>query len=354
MHPLLQSPKHILLIGLLWSPICFGIVLIHISMVEIAWWQSVLLILPPMVILLFVCLSTWYICKGRPIESHKLLETSLKHIFTVLIIVALWIFLTMLYSRALDSVFKKELWESAFGQLIPLFGIIGIFFYFLFCMFNYLIISIQRTQNTKEQYLQQQILTKQAELKSLRSTIHPHFLFNSLTALSALTVKSPKAAHSVCLNLSEFLRYSLKLGREELVTIEEELDHIKSYLEIEKIRLGDRLKTEFEIDKGVIRERIPPLTLLPLVENSVKHGIEQLLKGGKISISIEQKRGNLKIKVINPYDVTAKPAKGEKHGLKTLKDRIERYYKTSGNLNVKKDEKFYTVTLYIPAKKDEG
>ena len=144
------------------------------------------------------------------------------------------------------------------------------------------------------------------------------------------------------------MRYSLRLGSEELVSVDEELDHIKHYLEIEKIRLGDRISTDFKIDKAVHREKIPPLTLLPLVENAVKHGIEPLLEGGKISVSVEREKRYLKIKVTNPYDKSAKSAVGEKHGLKTLRSRIEHYYETSGNLVINKNNKFYNVVLYIP------
>jgi LytS/YehU family sensor histidine kinase len=123
-----------------------------------------------------------------------------------------------------------------------------------------------------------QLLAQESELKALRAQLNPHFLFNSLNSISALTAVDPSRAREMCVLLSDFLRRSLGLGERRLVALREELDLARTYLAIEQIRFGARLKLAWTLDPAAEPALLPTLLLQPLVENAIKHGIAALPK----------------------------------------------------------------------------
>ncbi|TOM13693.1 sensor histidine kinase [Vibrio parahaemolyticus] len=135
-------------------------------------------------------------------------------------------------------------------------------------------------------YQQQQALLAQAEIKLLHAQVNPHFLFNALNTISAITRRDPDKARELIQNLSHFFRSNLKQNI-NTVTLKEELAHVNSYLSIEKARFTDRLEVEIDIDPELLDIKLPSFTLQPLVENAIKHGISNMLEGGKVKIYSE-------------------------------------------------------------------
>ncbi|MCS0454588.1 sensor histidine kinase [Vibrio diabolicus] len=135
-------------------------------------------------------------------------------------------------------------------------------------------------------YQQQQALLAQAEIKLLHAQVNPHFLFNALNTISAITRRDPDKARELIQNLSHFFRSNLKQNI-NTVTLKEELAHVNSYLSIEKARFTDRLKVEIDIQPELLDIKLPSFTLQPLVENAIKHGISNMLEGGKVHIYSE-------------------------------------------------------------------
>ena len=125
-----------------------------------------------------------------------------------------------------------------------------------------------------------------AELAAINGKLNPHFLFNTLNSLLMLTRRDPAAAEQTLLRFSRMMRYVLDTtrGSADRVTLQEELDFVRDYLELESLRLGPRLKVDWQIDPATVNDPIPPLTLQPLVENSVLHGIAPQLAGGTVTI----------------------------------------------------------------------
>ena len=132
-------------------------------------------------------------------------------------------------------------------------------------------------------YQQQQTLLAQAEIKLLHAQVNPHFLFNALNTISAITRRDPDKARELIQDLSQFFRSNLKQNI-NTVTLKEELAHVNSYLSIEKARFTDRLEIKIDIDSELLDIKLPSFTLQPLVENAIKHGISNMLAGGKVSI----------------------------------------------------------------------
>ena len=122
------------------------------------------------------------------------------------------------------------------------------------------------------------------ELTNLKAQLNPHFMFNAMNSIRALIDEDPAQAKSAITQLSAMLRGALQTGKRQLISLEEELNLVKSYLSIEKIRFEERLKIHFDIDPGSLSYNIPPLMLQTLVENGVKHGISSLTKGGELHI----------------------------------------------------------------------
>jgi LytS/YehU family sensor histidine kinase len=163
-------------------------------------------------------------------------------------------------------------------------------------------------------------------LKALRAQLNPHFLFNSLNSISALTTIDPKRAREMCVLLSDFLRKSLKLGERSMVALSEELDLLRAYLSIEQIRFGSRLVVEWSIAPEAQEIQIPTLLLQPLVENAIKHGIAAIPEGGTITISAARKGGFVEIMLENPVDSDSEHPQGLGIGLKQVKMRLQGRY----------------------------
>ena len=143
-----------------------------------------------------------------------------------------------------------------------------------------------------EQYrdLETRRLVAQAELRALQSQIHPHFLFNALNALYGIIPREARGARETVLNLADIFRYFLET-KKTLVPLEEEMHIVKAYLDVERLRLGDKLRLEISVTPEALSVPIPILSIQPLVENAVKHGIAPLAGGGLIQISASTRLG---------------------------------------------------------------
>ena len=347
-HPFLRSPKQFLVMGLLWSPLCLWVIIFHKNLANVSWITSSLLVIPPMIIKLLISLSLWYICKAIKPERRFLFKLIAIHLFALAIINALWLFIILIYSNVLDLVTNTDTWFDLFAHSVPIFLGVGVSLYFISVLGYYLVLANEKIRSTEQEILEQKLFASQAELNALKTTIHPHFLFNSLNMIDPLLRKAPERAQTFITQLSDFLLYSLRYGKKQQVTVRDELDHISNYLAIEGERLGERLRVDLNAAENVLEQPILPLTLLPLVENAVKHGIGQSLEGGILSISISQDASDLVVEVQNPYEKSSRPIKGEGLGLETLRKRINVYYGSSGQLMIHKNDTSFKVRLRIP------
>jgi two-component system, LytTR family, sensor kinase len=154
----------------------------------------------------------------------------------------------------------------------------------LWFLFYHLLVSNAESQHKAVALAQSETSLKTAELANLRNQLNPHFLFNAINSIKALTLSDPNLARTALTQLSELLRTSLTVGNTQLVTLESELNFVKEYLFLEKIRYEKRLTYTFEIDGRSLNVKIPPMSLQLLVENAIKHGIGKLKHGGEITI----------------------------------------------------------------------
>jgi LytS/YehU family sensor histidine kinase len=137
----------------------------------------------------------------------------------------------------------------------------------------------------------------QAELQALRMQLHPHFLFNTLHAVSMLNFSDVDAANRMLVRLSDLLRMSLDNSGKQLVSLREELDFLRKYLEIEQTRFHDRLRVVFDVDETLLDAVVPNLVLQPLVENAIRHGVSKSAQAGVLEISAQRREGKLNLRV---------------------------------------------------------
>src|SRR5258707_10054808 len=158
---------------------------------------------------------------------------------------------------------------------------------------HYVILEIEQSRAAQARALESSVFARDAELKALKAQINPHFLFNSLNSISALTSIDAARARDMCILLADFLRMTLGLGEKELVPLREELELLQRFLAIEKVRLGERLHVDVHVEAQAQTCMLPPLLLQPLVENAIIHGIANLPAGGTVRLSAECSGGPL-------------------------------------------------------------
>ena len=199
----------------------------------------------------------------------------------------------------------------------------------------------QRDVQTAKLNVQLSLIAKQAQFDNLSAQLNPHFLFNSLNSIKSLILENPKIARRGVDLLSELLRSSLYQKRDTTISLEKEIDLVKDYIELEKLRFEERLIVKYEIDEKLNRAEVLPLSIQLLVENAIKHGVDKQVEGGVLKISVQEVNGCVEIKIQNPGQLETENKNGL--GLANLRDRLQLQYK--GRAQFKIEEKFNNTVL---------
>lgn len=196
------------------------------------------------------------------------------------------------------------------------------------------------------------VLEAQSRISALQALIRPHFLFNSMNTIASLTRSDPRQAEEAVEDLSDLLRASLSSTRNR-TSLKEELEVAAIYHRIEKLRLGDRLRIRWKIDELPMRARIPSLTIQPLIENAIYHGIELLPDGGDVTVSGKRDGRYVQISVSNPVAPgKARSKDGNKMAMANIRQRFELAYGSRASVDVDDQDDSYTVTLRFPLDED--
>ena len=190
-------------------------------------------------------------------------------------------------------------------------------------------------------------LVSQAELRALQSQINPHFLFNALNTLYGTIPREASSARRTVVNLAEIFRYFLQSER-TFVPLAQEMQIVRAYLEVEQLRLGDRLKVEFQVDRAALDVPVPVLSVQPLVENAIKHGVAQSAAPGYVHVRIEYRDEELRIIVENSSHQDAAEGTGTGVGLQNVRRRLEICYGPGATLRLVPDLHKTTAEIFIP------
>jgi two-component system sensor histidine kinase AlgZ len=187
----------------------------------------------------------------------------------------------------------------------------------------------------------------EARLQALQARIRPHFLYNSINAVLSLIRQDPRRAETALEDLADLFRVVMGESR-ELSPISREIELCRQYLEIEQLRLGDRLKVAWRIDKMPPDALVPPLLLQPLLENAVYHGIEPRVQPGEISIDVYASRGRLHAVLRNPYAREGTHHAGNKMALANIRERLQLHFDAEATLDTRVGEDTYQVHIVLP------
>lgn len=211
-----------------------------------------------------------------------------------------------------------------------------------------------RAERLRQAEREQQLrwLAGRAELKALRAQINPHFLFNALNSIAGLIRTAPRLADETIEQLAQVFRYTLRKSANEWVPLEEEIEFVAAYLRVEKARFGDRLRLEFDLDPDAGGYLIPAMTIQPLVENAVKHGVLATTGGGAVTLRTRTRAEELSIEVRDdgpgfPTGFSLEDG-GSGLGLRNVAERLRGYYGDAAGLTWESGPRGASVSLRIP------
>lgn len=199
----------------------------------------------------------------------------------------------------------------------------------------------------RHQSRQRLMAESEARFAALQARIRPHFLFNSLNTIASLTRSDVDAAEAAIEDLADLFRVSLGDGR-KLIALGEELDLTRRYLHMEELRLGPRLHLDWRLDAVPKTAQIPPLTLQPLVENAIYHGIEPLAEGGTVIVAGALADGVITLEVVNPVATAAQQRPGNRIALDNVSQRLAFHFGEAGRLTTDLDDGHYRARLVLP------
>ncbi|MCD4773789.1 MAG: histidine kinase [Bacteroidales bacterium] len=290
--------------------------------------------------------SLWYVIRFSLKDQQSIIDLISNHFFAAFVTIGLWLAIAFYSLKAFFL--DQEVYIEFLNDSLPWRTATGIFFYLVFVLLYYLILNYEDLQEKIKKEVELKALVKEAELNALKSQINPHFLFNSLNSISSLTITDPDKAQKMLIKLSEFIRYSLKHDDIEQSSFKLELENIQKYLDIEKIRFGERLKYVQEIDENCLNFNIPNMLLQPLIENTIKHGVYNSTDEVLIKLECHSNNDQLNIKIVNDYDPLATKKTGHGIGLKNIRERLLLIYQKHNLLEINKGNMQFEVILHIP------
>jgi two-component system, LytTR family, sensor kinase len=298
------------------------------------------------VLMFLLGIGSWYIVRHLTISEQKYPLVIADHLVAGGVVILLWLFGGYFF---LLKIFQNSTGYIEFlHNTLPWRFVYGMMMYAVIVMVYYLI-GYYRDFNEKllqESHLKQAV--QESELNLLKSQINPHFLFNSLNSINALVLSDSSKASEMIVELSEFLRYTVRANENEQISLHDELENIDRYLNIEKIRFGNRLVIEKDIDDACLEIKIPNMILQPLYENAVKHGVNESTEAVTISTTCRNKGDHISLVINNNFAPGSISKKGKGIGIANVKKRLSLQFKHTDLLYIQKTGNIFTVNLTIP------
>ena len=295
---------------------------------------------------LFLGISLWYTVNFNSLENYTLPKIFINHIAAAVITSGIWIAVGYYLMRNIlinDKVYQPFLLNSLVWRFL-----IGILFYIVIVAVDYVIIYYNNFQEKQIKEVELNALVKEAELKSLKYQINPHFIFNSLNSISSLTISDPHKAQEMTIKLSAFLRSTLSKNEKQKSKLSEEISNAKLYLDIEKVRFDEKFEFVEEVEKECKDKEVPSMILQPLFENAIKHGVYESLEKVTIKMKCHSEKEYFKITVENTFDPEAVPRKGEGIGIKNIQNRLKLIYNHDNLVTTEKLNNLFRVNIFIP------
>jgi two-component system LytT family sensor kinase len=290
-------------------------------------------------------MASWFVVRYNSPDEKPFGQLLTTHLTAAFILSLAWVYSAGFIARSVMPDPEYLAYEDSFFTIRIFLGFV---FYTITATVFYLYIFFRKNRDKidRENELRQEV--REAVLRALKSQINPHFLFNSLNSIASLTMTKPVKAHEMVIALSDFMRYSLRKQHNEMVALEEEINHIRLYLQIEKIRFGEKMAYSFQVGPECLSCQIPTLLLQPLFENAVKYGVYEALDEVEVTLTAIKEGHHVVLTITNTFDAEAAPVKGEGIGLKNVQERLRLVYNSNNLLSINNSEGKFSVTIYLP------
>lgn len=329
--PDLCQAQPLLFLVLIAELLVFVLVLSATGLEEFSWLQ---LGLTSLFVQWVVLCSAGLLCNLRPMLAKRSISqaTSIGYVLVVLVTVVLSVLAELVMKQTLNV--GEIDWLRVFRNLLICVIITGI-------VFRYFYLQDQLRRIEKAELY--------AHIQALQSRIRPHFLFNSMNIIASLIPVNPEVAEEVVEDLAVLFRASLNASSDEPVPLAQEIDLCNKYSHIESLRLGDRLKVEWDVDADIEHIKIPMLTLQPLLENAIYHGIQPLAEGGVVSIVVRQADTQLVIDMSNPIgEEDHAHDEGNRMALENIRNRLAVIYGARASMTTDRTTDTYRVRISYP------
>jgi sensor histidine kinase YesM len=273
-----------------------------------------------------------------------------KYIYIIIIgAVMAWLW-SVLVKYAMSNIYPAETEYLKFlDRFMPIRFDIAMLITLCVALISELFYTLEEQKDSEHRKTDAEKLAREAELYKLRQQLQPHFLFNSLNSISALITIKPAQARKMIQQLSDFLRGTLKKEENQWISLEDELQHLQLYLEIEKVRFGHRLNTELTNEGTCNKLQLPSMLLQPLVENAIKFGLYDTTEPVTISITAAHENNYLVVTIQNPFDPeTSSPKHGTGFGLSSVQRRLYLLFSRSDLLSTRHTDNQFTTVIKIP------
>ncbi|MFD2584294.1 sensor histidine kinase [Pedobacter vanadiisoli] len=341
-----QIQRTSLALAIVWTVIC-GAGLHYV--VNFSWWISMTDSLVNNFLLVLACIAVSNMLGYYQPKNERIL-------YVLIITLALTFVIIYIAKYGILLIFAdykayKDFYTFSFGFR----GLISFMCLGWCALANILWYRLEEQSETHERLTAAKSLAKEAELNKLRHQLQPHFLFNSLNSVFALTMVNPKEAGVMITKLASFLRGTLKRDDELWVSVEEEMEYIQLYLDIEKVRFSHRLNIEVNVAEDTLKLCLPGTLLQPIVENAIKFGLYNTSAAITIKIDVTVEYNILQLRVQNPFDPEMKAAGGTGFGLSAIKRRLYLLFANTHLLQTDIEaNNLYITTLKIPQKNDQN
>jgi two-component system LytT family sensor kinase len=345
-NPILKNINTLRLYAMIWM----GIGISHAGILHVYYQLSLFSSCIDSIVYNFlyaaIALNFWHSVRYLNIEKQKPLTLVLAHTISAKIFLALWLisgnFITNLLITD-DPAYTNFVLSSFLGRSIS-----GLLYYFIIVLIYYLFIYYFSFLEKLTREADLRTLVKETELSLLRSQLNPHFIFNSLNSISSLTMTDPSKAQDMLVKLSSYLRYALEHNRNKLIALSAELENSLLYLEIEKVRFGNKLIFEKEVQQESMDVLIPNMILQPLLENAIKHGVYESLEPVVIHLIAKKENDLLSITISNNFDNKKIQGARKGIGLRNVQERLQLIYGKKELMKTTVSDTLFEVEIIIP------
>lgn len=359
MNPILSHTPRLIFSIAIWLCVASVIATVLVLSGIAAWSNALFFALPCCLVFGFISTSAFYVGRALTMQRRQIFRVLTVFGCSAAISSFIWVLFGIVWNQF--SLSLNENWAGITLNRLVLSGmfISGMLLYLLSILAYDVLIAFENLRLAEKREAASQVLAREAELQVLRTQINPHFLFNSLNSISALTAIDPAGARHMTIELAQFFRQTLALSERSKITLAEEIALCEHFLSIEKIRFGKKLQVSMQISEETQNCLLPPMLLQPLLENAIKHGIRDLIDGGVITLHTQLYRDYLILRMTNPVASDeagdAPPASGRSEGtgtgLKNLHARLRSIYANGAQADWTRSEEQFQVTITLPLEK---